>query len=174
MWSSPLYRVVGGMCPRKLRAPSGSLERMFDTRQGASARLARARDVLAATEARVGVGPGAGEVVCAGGTRPQVFAAVARAMGPHGWVGVVGVADVGWLAAAEHGIALDRVLYVPHTRGLDTAVLTAVVDSCAVVVAGALRLAPAHARAVIARAHARGTTLFTLTPWPGVRTREVG
>lgn len=157
-------------------APSAKLEHMFDTRGAGSHRLDHARQVLAATESRLGVTgrPTGGAVRRAPADRADLYRAMAAAMGVSGWAGVVGLADIGWAAAAECGVALDRVLYVPDTAGCDGAVLAALVDGCALVVAGQARLAPSQARTLAARAHARGTTVLSIPAWPGAHTGEVG
>ncbi|MBD3688669.1 hypothetical protein H8R18_03720 [Nanchangia anserum] len=149
---------------------------MFESVEGVPARLDRARRALAVAEKRVGIRgsrPRAGGVIRCPARRVDLYEAMARAMGTYGWAGVVALPDVGWLAAAQHGVDLDRVLYVPRTFGSDVAILTALVDACAVVVAGSTRVEPMSARTLAARAHARGCTVIALGAWPGARERAV-
>jgi hypothetical protein len=82
---------------------------------------------------------------------------------------VVGVPDLGVLAAAELGVAVDRFALVPRPGEQPSAVVAALLDGVDLVVVGpAARLGEAHARRLSARARHRGSVLLPLGPWPGV------
>src|SRR5579862_9274335 len=90
------------------------------------------------------------------------LAVLARA----GWSAVVGVPDLGVLAAAELGVCLERLALVPRVEaGSWATVVGALLDTVDVVVARP----PAHLRAgdarrLTARARERGTVLVPLLP----------
>lgn len=155
----------------KVSVPSTIIEHVFDSAGASVARLDQARAALAAAEKQVGMrldqGKDGGGVWQAPRDRVQLYRCMASAMGPDRWGAVVAVKDIGWLAAAQCGVVLDRVLYVPDTQGLDVPVLSALIDSCGVVVVGDLRLGAAQARTLTARARSRDTAVFTLAPWVG-------
>jgi hypothetical protein len=93
--------------------------------------------------------------------------ALAVAAGPSAagsWVGVVGLPSLGLLAAAEAGVALERLLLVasPEPSGWSTVVAT-LLDGVDVVLAGSPRsLRPADARRLQARARDRGAVLVVV------------
>ncbi|HZQ57611.1 MAG TPA: hypothetical protein VFA84_06235 [Acidimicrobiales bacterium] len=83
-----------------------------------------------------------------------------------GWAAVVGVGDLGVVAAAELGVCVDRLALVPRVEaGQWATVVGALLDSVDVVVARP----PAHLRAgdarrLTARARERGAVLVPLLP----------
>jgi hypothetical protein len=97
-----------------------------------------------------------------------LLALLAEASRAGSWCGIVGMPALGVVAAAELGVALDRLALIPNPGpqwptvvaalldGLDI-VVTAVPGSISAVVAG--RLA--------ARARQRGSVLMPYGPWPG-------
>jgi hypothetical protein len=95
--------------------------------------------------------------------------ALALAAGPSAagsWVAVVGLADLGLPAAAELGVALDRLAVVrrppPASWGTVVAALVGAFD--VVLLAPAHRVRAADARRLAARARERGSVLVVLAP----------
>jgi hypothetical protein len=104
------------------------------------------------------------------GATSLLLALVAEASGRGAWVGVVGRPDLGLVAAAEAGVALERLALVPHPGGDLMAVTVALLDGMDVVaVAGATRagVRAADRQRLAARARQRGAVLLSLGPWPG-------
>jgi hypothetical protein len=96
------------------------------------------------------------------------LALVARASAAGSWMAAVGLPDLGIVAAAETGIALERLALVP-TPGARAwpAVVAALLDAVDVVlVRSPARLPPAQARRLTARARERGAVLVPLGAWP--------
>jgi hypothetical protein len=96
------------------------------------------------------------------------LALVAGASAAGSWMAAVGLPDLGIVAAAETGIALERLVLVP-TPGARAwpAVVAALLDAVDVVlVRSPARLPPAQARRLAARARERGAVLVPLGPWP--------
>ncbi len=90
--------------------------------------------------------------------------ALAVAAGPSGagsWTAAVGVPALGLMAAAEAGIALDRLVVVtrPEPRSWST-VVAALVDAFDVVLVHPPRVRPSEARRLGARARERGAVLI--------------
>src|SRR5918995_4072846 len=95
------------------------------------------------------------------------LALVAGASAAGSWVAAVGLPDLGILAAAETGIALERLALVPTPgpRAWPT-VVAALLDAIDVVlVRSPPGLPPAQARRLAARARERGAVLVPLGPW---------
>lgn len=100
------------------------------------------------------------------GSRTIMWSLVSAAMGQDGWCVVVGLSDVGWYAAQQAGVSLERVLYLPE--GATPPILAAAIDGADVAVLGpGHRLTPAEVRAMSARLRNRGSLLVTSAPWPG-------
>ncbi|WP_172120674.1 hypothetical protein [Actinomyces faecalis] len=122
---------------------------------------------------------GWGGVLCLRGSLWLLLALAARRQAAHGWCAVVGGQDVGWCAAAEAGLALERTLVVPLSetgagaRGaLLPAVLGALVDGVEVVVltSGSCEgLRREARRALQARARERGVLVLAQGEWEGGR-----
>src|SRR5918996_2227471 len=96
------------------------------------------------------------------------LALVAGASAAGSWVAAVGLPDLGIVAAAETGIALERLALVP-TPGARAwpAVVAAFLDAVDVVLVRApARLPAAQARRLAARARERGAVLVPLGVWP--------
>ena len=97
------------------------------------------------------------------------LALVAGASAAGSWVAAVGLPDLGIVAAAETGIALERLALVPTpgTRAWP-AVVAAFLDAIDVVLVRApARLPATQARRLAARARERGAVLVPLGAWPG-------
>ena len=96
------------------------------------------------------------------------LALVAGASAAGSWMAAVGLPDLGIVAAAETGIALERLALVP-TPGARAwpAVVAAFLDAVDVVLVRApARLPAAQARRLAARARERGSVLVPLGAWP--------
>ena len=88
------------------------------------------------------------------------------------WTAVVGLPELGLLAADEHGLALDRLLLVdppPDRRGVE--VVAALVDGIELVVLDTrLPISASDARRLAARARERGAVVLLVQPGvPGER-----
>lgn len=96
------------------------------------------------------------------------MALVAEASGQGSWVAIVGLPALGLVAAAELGVALDRVAVVAHPdRGRWPDVVAALVDAVDLVVLGPARVRPGDARRLGARARERGAVLLPVgMEWP--------
>jgi hypothetical protein len=109
-----------------------------------------------------------GATVAVGRSAALALALVAGASAAGSWVAAVGLPDLGILAAAETGIALERLALVPAPgpRAWPT-VVAALLDAIDVVlVRSPPGLPPAQARRLAARARERGAVLVPLGPWP--------
>ncbi|UVS82055.1 hypothetical protein Actkin_05820 [Actinokineospora sp. UTMC 2448] len=108
-----------------------------------------------------------GATVGVRGSRALLVALMAGAVADGAWAAVVGLPDLGVLAATESGVPAERLALVPRP-GLELVrVVAALLDGFAVVaVAGGLR--EADARRLSARARSRGSVLLAFGSWPGV------
>jgi hypothetical protein len=83
------------------------------------------------------------------------------------WCGVAGLPDFGVEAAADFGIALDRLVLVPEPGDLWMPVVAALADVLSVVLACApAHIAPADAARLGARLRERNSVLVVLGAWP--------
>lgn len=163
----------------------------MDAATGGTARLSAARAALARTEQRAGLrdvpvhraepsawwglGTETTGVLSVTGSTSVLLAAAARRQGSHGWCAVVGCEGLGWVAAAEAGLALERVLAVRGALldpGAVLAVTGALLDGVDVLllaprVVAALR--PRDRRTLLARARERRALILTPVPWEGAR-----
>jgi hypothetical protein len=108
-----------------------------------------------------------GTTVAVGRSAALALALVAGASAAGSWVAAVGLPDLGIVAAAESGIALERLALVPAPgAGAWTTVVAAFLDAVDVVlVRSPARLPPAQARRLAARARERGAVLVPLGAW---------
>jgi hypothetical protein len=95
------------------------------------------------------------------------LALVAGASAAGSWVAAVGLPDLGIVAAAETGLALERLALVPAPGARAwPAVVAALLDAVDVVlVRSPARLPAAQARRLAARARERGAVLVPLGAW---------
>jgi len=102
------------------------------------------------------------------GSTSLLLELLAQACAGGAWAAAVGMPSLGLLAAAQAGLALDRLALVPRP-GLEAAtVVAALVDGIDVVVVGpGAVLVDADRRRLSARARDRGAVLVATTPWPG-------
>jgi hypothetical protein len=106
-----------------------------------------------------------GSTVVVRGSTTVLLALLAEATADGSWAAVVGMPDLGLLAAAELGVALSRLALVPDPGAERGAVVAALLDGLDLVVATGV---PAPlARRLSARARHRESVLLTADPWPG-------
>jgi hypothetical protein len=108
-----------------------------------------------------------GTTVAVGRSAALALALVAGASAAGSWVAAVGLPDLGIVAAAETGIALERLALVPAPgpRAWPT-VVAALLDAVDVVLVRApVGLPAAQARRLAARARERGAVLIPLGAW---------
>ncbi|WP_458116107.1 hypothetical protein [Arthrobacter sp. D2-10] len=96
--------------------------------------------------------------------------AMALLAGPSGagaWCSVIGMPTFSVEAAAGFGIALDRLVLVPHPGDQWLTVTAAMVDVVSIVLTCAPKhVAPSDASRLMARLRQRGAALVTMGPWP--------
>lgn len=137
--------------------------------QAASLPLARA---LPVSDDVAGLLPGGalrrGTVVSVEGSTSLVLALIARASREESWTAIVGMPQVGVVAAARRGIDLSRLALVPHPGAEAATVVGACIDGMDVVVLGPrLPLGDADRRRLAARSRERGVVLLSAGPWAG-------
>jgi hypothetical protein len=126
--------------------------------------LRRGATVAIATD----TGAGAARPVRSTGATSLLFALLAAASGAGSWCAVVGVPTLGVVAAAEAGIALDRLVLVPNPGPDWTTVVAALLDGIDIVVAAPPGpIAPSVASRLAARARQRGSVLMSYGRWDG-------
>lgn len=105
------------------------------------------------------------------GSTSLVLTMLAHACAGGAWAAVVGQPTVGLLAAAQAGVALDRLAVVPRPGADAATVVAALVDGIDVVLVGPdTALTDADRRRLSARARDRGAVLLSSVPWPGAGT----
>ena len=110
--------------------------------------------------------------VCSVDTPGLALALAAGASRSGAWVGFSGVPEIGWEAAAELGIDLDRSVSVPFPREHWLSVTSALIDVVAVVVSRPVgRVGEAQAAKVSARLRQRGAVLIVDGDWPRAAVR---
>lgn len=119
-----------------------------------------------------------GSTVSVQGSTSLLLAMLAAATSSGAWAAVVGMPDLGVLAAAELGVAVRRLAMVPYPGEQAAGVLAALLDGVDLVVvsagcvtggagaAGDFR-ADRLARRLSARARHRGAVLLAFGAWPG-------
>lgn len=153
-------------------------------------RLAAARAALSAVESRMGAdrkaaeGPALalddtlavllphglrrGQVVAVEGSTSLMLALTAQASTEGAWTAIVGMPQVGVLAASQRGMDLARLALVPHPGAQAPAALGACLDGVDIVMVGqGLALSDADRRRLAARAKERGCVMVVGGPWPG-------
>jgi hypothetical protein len=108
-----------------------------------------------------------GGTVSVRGSTSLLLALLAAPTAGDSWAAVVGMPDLGVLAAAELGVAVDRLALVRHPGAELPAVVAALLDGMDLVVTPRARLTDAQARRLSARARHRGAVLLTAGAWPG-------
>lgn len=101
------------------------------------------------------------------GATSLLFGLIAEATTRGSWAAVVGLAGLGWAAAADDGVALERVALVPHPGTELLAVTATLLDGFDIVVVSCEgTLAPAIAEQLSARARKAGSVLVSMSAWP--------
>lgn len=109
------------------------------------------------------------------GSTALLLAALALRQGATGWCGVIGGDELGWCAATEVGLDLNRVLTVPAPLLDDASTLTVTstlldgVDTLLIGATIAEGLRPQHRRRLLSRARERGHLILTPARWEGAR-----
>jgi hypothetical protein len=97
-----------------------------------------------------------------------LLALISAASHAGSWCAVVGVPALGALAAAESGIALDRLALVPDPGPEWPTVVAALIDGVDVVVIAAPgQISPSITSRLVARARQRGCVLVPYGRWDG-------
>lgn len=110
-----------------------------------------------------------GSTVAVRGSTSLLLALLAAASAAGSWAVLVGMPRVGVLAAAELGVAVERLALVPSPGPDPARVLAALLDGIdlvAVATTGA-GVSPSIGRRLSARARNRGAVLLSFGPWPG-------
>jgi hypothetical protein len=127
-------------------------------------RLLPGRGLRRGSTVAVATGPSAP----AGGGTSLLLALLAAASRAGSWCAVVGVPELGALAAAESGIALDRLALVPNPGPEWPTVVAALIDGVDVVVTAVPGPVSASiAGRLAARARQRGSVLVPFGRWVG-------
>jgi hypothetical protein len=109
-----------------------------------------------------------GGTVAVSGSTSLLFALLAEASAAGSWCAVVGLPRLGLVAAAEAGIAVERLALVPHPGPDWAAVVGALIDGIDIVVMATPTGVPAAlATRLVARARQRGGVLVPVGRWPG-------
>lgn len=111
-----------------------------------------------------------GSTVVVQGSTSLVLALLVEASRAGSWVAVVGLPEVGVLAAHHLGLVLERVVLVPSPGPDGPVVLAALLDGFDVVVVGPeVPLSAADQRRLGARARERSAVLLPTGAWPGAQ-----
>ncbi len=109
-----------------------------------------------------------GSTVAVHGSVSLLFALLSEATSKGSWAAVVGMPDIGLVAAAEAGIAVERLALIPRPGDDLVQVIAAVLDGVDLVVVGRTRLVrDSDARRLSDRARHRCAVLLPFGPWPG-------
>lgn len=109
-----------------------------------------------------------GSVVSVEGSTSLVLALIARASREGSWAAIVGLPNIGVVAAARRGIELSRLALVPHPGAEAATIAAACIDGMDIVVLGPrLALTDPDLRRLAARARERGVALVSASPHPG-------
>ncbi len=119
-----------------------------------------------------------GSTVAVSGSTSLALAVLAGPSAAGSWCAAVGLPALGLMAAAEMGVALERLALVPWPGAEWAAVVAALLDALDVVVVGAgtgagagWRVRPGDARRLVARARERGSVLLVVGAWEGADVR---
>lgn len=104
--------------------------------------------------------------------RSLALLCLAAAMPTGGWSAIVGMPDVGVEAAADAGVAIDRLVLVPRPGRAWGDVVASFAEVMPVVLAAApATIAPAEAARLEARLRSAGSCLIVHGAWPSPATR---
>lgn len=108
-----------------------------------------------------------GSTVTVRGSTSLLFVVLAAVTAAGGWAAVVGMPQLGLVAAAELGVALERLALVPEPGPDWPEIVAALLDGIDVVVATPpVGVSPVLARRLAARARQRGTVFVAARDWP--------
>ena len=99
------------------------------------------------------------------GATSIMLALLAEASRAGAWCAVVGVPELGLQAAAEMGVALDRLALVPHPSSQWTDVVAALIDGFDIVATTTGQIDTRSATRLSARARQRGCVLVPVGSW---------
>jgi len=120
----------------------------------------------------VGGGLRRGSTVAVEGSTSLALALVAAPSAAGAWTAAVGVPALGLVAAAEAGVDLERLAFVPDPGDQWATVTAALLDALDVVlVRPSRRVRQGDARRLVARARERGSVLVPLSAWDGADVR---
>lgn len=109
-----------------------------------------------------------GSVVAVHGSAALLLSLLAAATAHGSWAAVVGMSELGVLAAAEAGVVVQRLALVPRPGRNLVAVTAVLLDGVDLVaIAGPGQIPPGARRSLSARARQRGSVLLPLGRWPG-------
>lgn len=109
-----------------------------------------------------------GSVIAVPGSVALLLALLAAATAQGTWAAVIGVDDLGVLAAAEAGVVVRRLALIPRPGPDPAPVTAALLDGVGLVaLAGSDRIPAGARRSLAARARQRGSVLLPLGRWPG-------
>lgn len=110
-----------------------------------------------------------GSTLAVHGSTSLVLALLAEATSAGSWAAVVGVPDLGVVAAGELGVRVDRLALVPHPGAEFASVASALLDGMDLVAVASPgeRVGGQVRRRLSARARHRRSVLLSLGPWPG-------
>ncbi|MGF0118767.1 hypothetical protein ACQFYA_20940 [Promicromonospora sp. Marseille-Q5078] len=107
-----------------------------------------------------------GSVSVVAGSPNLLLALLAASQERDDWIAFVAAPETGYLAAAERGIDLERVIAIPDTHGRPAETVAALLDGMSYVVTGPqIALSPSERRRLLVRARERGAGLVSTTPW---------
>ena len=100
------------------------------------------------------------------GSTSTLLALLATSQGSQDWIALVGAPELGMLAAADAGVALERVALVPRAGEDPAGVIAVLLEGVTYVVVGPeARLSGAERRRLLARARERGSGLVAVSAW---------
>lgn len=108
-----------------------------------------------------------GSTISVSGSRSLLLALVAEATARGSWAAVVGIPDLGVVAAAELGVEISRLAVVPEPGAELVPVAAALLDGVDLVILGGGAPSAQAARQLSARARHRGAVLLAAGSWPG-------
>ncbi|MFE5309857.1 hypothetical protein [Isoptericola sp. NPDC056578] len=107
-----------------------------------------------------------GSTSVVGGSSSLLLALLAASQHKDDWIAIVGMPDLGLLAAVDAGVGIDRLVVIPDVTGRGPEVLAALLDGFTYVVAGpAVGLTVADRRRLTARARDRGSGIVATGEW---------
>ncbi len=107
-----------------------------------------------------------GSTVVVRGSTTLLLALLAAATAEGSWAAIVGLPDLGLVAASELGVVVHRLALVPAPGAELVSVTAALLDGLDLV-AVAVQPRAADARRLSARARHRGSVLLPMNDWPG-------